>query len=141
MQMHNLKRNKDNKKHRMVGRGGRRGKTSGRGTKGQKARAGHKIRPAIRDIIKRIPKRRGYRFASISDKNTVLNVNMLEKAKGTPITPELLIKEGLIRRVDGRTPMVKILGSGEISKAVSTVRLLVSKSAREKIEKAGGTVK
>jgi large subunit ribosomal protein L15 len=43
----------------IVARGGKRGKTAGRGTKGQKARAGHKIRPEIRDVIKRIPKMRG----------------------------------------------------------------------------------
>ena len=67
MQTHQLKRNISNKKKRVVGRGGKRGKTSGRGTKGQKARAGHRIRPALRDIIKKIPKLRGYRFSSPSE--------------------------------------------------------------------------
>ncbi|MEK9185284.1 MAG: hypothetical protein AAB863_00775 [Patescibacteria group bacterium] len=59
MQMHNLKRNKHNRKAKQVGRGGTRGKTSGRGTKGQNARAGRKKRPEMRDIIKRFPKLRG----------------------------------------------------------------------------------
>src|SRR3989344_8354873 len=65
MQLHQLKKKNPNKKAKLVGRGGRRGKTSGRGTKGQRARAGRKLRPEIRDIIKKLPKKRGYRFASI----------------------------------------------------------------------------
>jgi large subunit ribosomal protein L15 len=59
MQFHILKRKTPNKKHKTVGRGGTRGKTSGRGTKGQNARAGHKKRPELRDFIKRVPKLRG----------------------------------------------------------------------------------
>lgn len=59
MQMHNIKKNKHNRKARQVGRGGTRGKTAGRGTKGQNARAGRKKRPEMRDIIKRFPKLRG----------------------------------------------------------------------------------
>ncbi len=59
MQFHSLKRKTPNKKSRQVGRGGTRGKTSGRGTKGQNARAGHKNRPELRDFIKRVPKLRG----------------------------------------------------------------------------------
>lgn len=59
MQFHTLKRKTPNKKSRSVGRGGKRGKTSGRGTKGQNARAGRKKRPELRDFIKRVPKLRG----------------------------------------------------------------------------------
>mgnify|MGYP001559029654 CR=1 FL=1 len=59
MQFHNLKRNNANRKSKQVGRGGTRGKTSGKGTKGQNARAGRKKRPEMRDIIKKIPKLRG----------------------------------------------------------------------------------
>ncbi|MCX6757840.1 MAG: uL15 family ribosomal protein [Candidatus Nomurabacteria bacterium] len=62
MQIHTLKRIHKNKKDRMVGRGGKHAKTSGRGTKGQSARAGNKKRPELRDIIKKLPKLRGYRF-------------------------------------------------------------------------------
>jgi large subunit ribosomal protein L15 len=65
MQIHNLKRNHKNKKDRMVGRGGKHAKTSGRGGKGQTARAGNKRRPELRDIIKKLPKNRGYQFKSI----------------------------------------------------------------------------
>lgn len=59
MQFHTLKRRTANKKSRQVGRGGTRGKTAGRGTKGQNARAGRKKRPELRDFIKRVPKLRG----------------------------------------------------------------------------------
>jgi large subunit ribosomal protein L15 len=61
MQLHELKPFHPNKKQRRVGRGGKRGTTSGRGTKGQKARAGHRIRPAERDLIQRLPKLRGFK--------------------------------------------------------------------------------
>ncbi len=65
MQIHNLKRKYKNKKDRIVGRGGKHAKTSGRGGKGQTARAGNKRRPELRDIIKKLPKMRGYQFKSI----------------------------------------------------------------------------
>jgi len=65
MQIHNLKRIHKNKKDRLVGRGGKHAKTSGRGGKGQTARAGNKRRPELRDIIKKLPKNRGYKFKSI----------------------------------------------------------------------------
>ena len=64
MQIHNLKREHKNKKDRIVGRGGKHAKTSGRGGKGQTARAGNKRRPELRDIIKKLPKNRGYQFKS-----------------------------------------------------------------------------
>lgn len=66
MQIHNLKRTHKNKKDRIVGRGGKHAKTSGRGGKGQTARAGNKRRPELRDIIKKLPKNRGYQFKSIN---------------------------------------------------------------------------
>lgn len=65
MQIHNLKRIHKNKKDRLVGRGGKHAKTSGRGGKGQTARAGNKRRPELRDIIKKLPKNRGYQFKSV----------------------------------------------------------------------------
>lgn len=64
MQIHTLKRVHKNKKDRLVGRGGKHAKTSGRGGKGQTARAGNKRRPELRDIIKKLPKNRGYQFNS-----------------------------------------------------------------------------
>ncbi len=65
MQIHELKRTHKNKKDRLVGRGGKHAKTSGRGGKGQTARAGNKRRPELRDIIKKLPKNRGYNAARI----------------------------------------------------------------------------
>ena len=65
MQTHNLKRLHKNKKDRIVGRGGKHAKTAGRGGKGQTARAGNKRRPELRDIIKKLPKNRGYKFNSV----------------------------------------------------------------------------
>ncbi|OGY57237.1 MAG: hypothetical protein A3E61_01280 [Candidatus Colwellbacteria bacterium RIFCSPHIGHO2_12_FULL_43_12] len=61
MQLHDLKPFHLNKTGKRVGRGGKRGTTSGHGTKGQKSRSGHKIRPAERDLIQRLPKLRGFR--------------------------------------------------------------------------------
>ncbi|MBU0999268.1 hypothetical protein KKG24_03110 [Patescibacteria group bacterium] len=75
MQIHNLKRTHKNKKDRLVGRGGKHAKTSGRGGKGQTARAGNKRRPELRDIIKKLPKNRGYQF------NSIQKVFILEKDK------------------------------------------------------------
>lgn len=79
MQFHNLKRKTKRKKVQQVGRGGKRGKTSGRGTKGQNARAGRKKRPELRDIIKRIPKLRGRGRSSLKSFQPVLKGEALKK--------------------------------------------------------------
>jgi len=142
MQLDTLKREHPNKKARLVGRGGTRGKTSGRGGKGQTARAGNKRRPQMRDIIKKIPKLRGYRFNSASTKFTPVNVGSLNVfTTGSIISPATLFEKSLVRRVGGKLPSVKILANGDISIKVSVVDCVVSKSAREKIEKAGGNIK
>jgi large subunit ribosomal protein L15 len=121
MQIHDLQRRTPNKSSRQVGRGGKRGKTSGRGHKGQKARAGHKIRPEIRDQIKKLPKLRGYRFASIQSKKAVVNLSLLDKnyADGDVISPASLLEKKLIKRQGGVLPVVKILATGELTKKVS----------------------
>ena len=142
MELHTLKRKTPNQKARQVGRGGTRGKTSGRGGKGQTARAGNKRRPQMRDIIKKIPKLRGYRFASASTKASPVNVGALNVfAPGSVVNAESLLKANLVRRSGGTLPKVKILGSGDITVKVSVEGCVVSASARAKIEKAGGTVK
>ncbi len=64
MQLHQIQTGTRKKEKKRVGRGGKRGTYCGRGIKGQRARAGAKIRPALRDLIKKIPKIRGYRFKS-----------------------------------------------------------------------------
>lgn len=142
MQYHNLKRKTANKKSRQVGRGGTRGKTSGRGTKGQLARAGHKARPEIRDIIKRLPKLRGYSFKSIDYKPETVDLSKIDaafKANDT-VSPVTLLEKGLVRQVGGAAPTVKILSTGEISKKVTVKDCQISTKAKEKIEKAGGSV-
>jgi len=101
MQIHNLKRTHKNKRDRLVGRGGKHAKTSGRGGKGQTARAGNKRRPELRDIIKKLPKNRGYRFNSIR-KTVILSAEKagLEKGKKasfSEIRKKLGIKGGKIK--------------------------------------------
>ena len=147
MQLDTLKRKTKNRKIKRLGRSGNRGKTSGRGTKGQKARAGHKIRPEIRDVIKRAPKRRGFgknRAKSVVPLQTpeVVNVGKLERFEnGATITPSLVVAAGIARNIFGRTPRIKILGDGELTKKLTLEGFSVSTVAREKIEKAGGTIK
>lgn len=141
MQLHTLKRKTKNKAKRVVGRGGARGKTSGRGTKGQNARAGHKKRPEIRDMIKKLPKLRGYRFKSTEQKPAPVNVGALNIFEnGATVKPADFLTTNLIRRKGGKLPMVKILGTGEISKKLTIEGCVVSAAARTKIEKAGGTI-
>ncbi|MBX4210724.1 uL15 family ribosomal protein [Candidatus Parcubacteria bacterium] len=144
MQIHNLIRIHKNKKMAPVGRGGKRGKTSGKGTKGQNARSGRKKRPEMRDIIKRIPKLRGRgknSFLSIVPKTVGVRMSMIEKVfeKGATVTPGLLVEKGLLSGSIVKKSSVKIL-SGGVSKPVSVSGFLVSKKAKELILKAGGTV-
>lgn len=142
MQLDSLKREHPNKKARPVGRGGTRGKTSGRGGKGQTARAGNKRRPQMRDIIKKLPKLRGYRFHSPSLKYTPVNVGALNVfTAGETINPKILFDKGLIRKVNGVLPSVKILGTGDLKVKVSIVGCELSEGAKTKIEKAGGSIK
>ncbi|MDP3956627.1 MAG: 50S ribosomal protein L15 [bacterium] len=144
MQLHNLQKSKTKHKKR-VGRGGKRGTTSGRGQKGQKSRSGHRIRPAERDLIIRIPKRRGFRNKPKSEKSVVFNLGDLSlfvkshsDGSVASLDKHALIGAGLLpKRFRGD---VKILGNGEINAPLRVEGLKVSKSARGKIEKAGGSV-
>ena len=132
-----------------MGRGGKRGKTSGRGTKGQNSRTGRKIRPEIRDVIKRIPKLRGHgknRAESVNDsvvKPDVINLVDLDKvfSSGDVINPKALAEKGFIKPVGGRLPKVKILGTGEVTKKFTLESCLISEGAKVKLIKAGGSVK
>jgi large subunit ribosomal protein L15 len=148
MQLHSFSPRTKNKKNAPVGRGGKRGKTSGRGGKGQTARAGHKIRPEVRDLIKKFPKRRGYgknrartvKTNRISD--SVVNLAVLEALykAGETVSPASLLAKGLVRRKKGRVPVVKILGTGEITKTLTVRGCTVSAAARTALEAAGGTI-
>jgi len=136
MLINEIKISNKNQNKKRVGRGGKRGTYSGRGLKGQKSRAGHKIRPAERELIQRLPKFRGYKNRSL-ESNFVLNVSDLEKIGSKISLPLLRQKKILNKSFRG---IVKILGQGEIKSAVEVENILTSKTAKEKIESAGGKV-
>jgi large subunit ribosomal protein L15 len=145
MQLHSLKRITKNKKKAYVGRGGKRGKTSGKGTKGQKSRAGRKLRPEIRDTIKRLPKLRGRGqnlFRSIQDKPVAMNLGDLDKLfkAGDVVSPKSLGAKGILESFKGTFPRVKILSNGEVTKKLSFAKVTMSEGAKKKIEAAGGTI-
>ena len=142
MQLHELRPLHKRKKKKRVGRGGKRGTYSGRGMKGQGQRAGGKFPPSIRELIKRYPKLRGTRAQTLRTRKATFNVDVLERRlePGTIVTPELLLASKIIRRMEGKTPKVKILGRGEVSQSFTIQGCEVSRSARAKIEKAGGTI-
>ena len=143
MKIHNLKRNHKNKKDRLVGRGGKHAKTSGRGGKGQTARAGNKRRPELRDIIKKLPKNRGYAFKSFEIKPAGVSLDKIEKAypKGGKVNPASLLELEVIKKKKGWLPKVKILnGKESFSVKIEVSGCLVSDSAKEKILKQGGTI-
>ena len=143
MQIHQIKKNKTNKTSTRVGRGGKRGKTSGKGHKGQSARAGNSSRPEIRDMIKKLPKLRGYRFNSFQEDAFPVNLKTIEDnfKDGDVVSPKTLLKKGIVERKGGKIRAVKILATGEISKKVDVKSCTFSETAKEKIEKAGGTIK
>ncbi len=136
MQLHNLFPRTKVKEEKRIGRGGKRGTYSGRGIKGQKARAGAKIRPAERDIIKKIPKLRGYKFKSFQERPAIINLGDLNKKfkAGEKVSPKNLLEAGLIRRIKGKVPKVKVLGKGELKKKLVFEDVQFSKSALEKLK-------
>ena len=138
MQIHDLKTSRPAKREKRVGRGGKRGTYSGKGEKGQRKRAGHRIRPAERDIIAKLPKLRGIRHKK-NDYRKVIAVNLrdLVRIEEATITRAVLRAHGVLKHV---TDQAKILGEGEIARAVTVEGIAVSASAKKKIEKAGGKV-
>src|SRR5579864_7481894 len=133
--------------YRRVGRGqsSTRGKQSGRGGKGQTARAGHKIRPELRDIIKKLPKRRGYgknrgRTVVTRPDSFALPVSRLEALfeSGQEITQRALQEKCIVTKRSGMS--VKIVGSGDVSKKFNLKGVPASASARAALEKAGGSI-
>ena len=138
MKLHELSPAKGSKHSRKrVGRGpgSGLGKTAGRGEKGQKSRTGYSSRPGFEGgqmpLVRRVPKRG---FTNIwKTEYTVVNLSQLAELEGE-VNPQVLVERGLVR--SGRK--VKVLGDGEIGKALTVVADKFSKSAREKIEAAGG---
>ncbi len=142
MQLNNLKPKK-NKESKRIGRGGKKGTYSGKGVKGQRSRAGRKMQPSIREMIKRYPKLRGYRHSAHPKLEVTLSLLLLGKSfkDGDIVNPESLLEKRVIATMKGKTPKVKILSTGEITKKLIFEKVAISKSAKEKIEKAGGTIK
>ena len=129
-----------------VGRGygsGVGGHTVGRGTKGQKSRAGHKSLQTFEGgnvpFFRRMPKYKGFN-AKFKIEAEAVNVDALENAykDGETVTKESLIEKGIARK---NTEKIKILGKGEIKKKLKIEGLVLSESAAEKIKKAGGSIK
>lgn len=134
-----------NKDRKRVGRGHGSGyvKTAGKGTKGQKARTGGNTRPGFMGgqtpIQQQLPYKRG--FTNIwKARYNLINLSQLVEADfeaGSHITPEQLLELGLVRNPE--LPL-KVLGDGELSRALHITANKVSESARQKIEAAGGSV-
>ncbi len=145
MQLNTLQPRTKNKSKMIVGRGGKRGKTSGKGMKGQNSRSGRKKRPELRDFIKRLPKLRGRgvnQFKSFDVKPVAVNIGDIELVfkAGETVTPQTLVEKFVIEKMNGVIPPVKILSVGDLTKKVTISGCLVSKETKAKVEKAGGLV-
>lgn len=142
--MNNLEKTTTKKMKRLgQGHGSGRGKTSGRGTKGQNARSRRALsfEGGALPLIKRLPFRRGKgRNVSLQTKPIIINLKALNLLpKGSVVDIDLLIKHNMVVSSDAKKVGVKILGDGELENAM-TIKLPVSLSAKKKIEKAGGSV-
>lgn len=131
------------KKRKRVGRGvgSGRGKTSGRGMGGQRKRSNPRIRPYFEGgqmpLIRRIPKR-GFNNQRFSKVYQIVNTSALNRfSNGDKVTPEVLLKAGLIKDLNRR---LKILGEGTLEKKLEVYAHAFSRSAKEKIESSGGKV-
>jgi large subunit ribosomal protein L15 len=147
MYLHDLPKRKNRKdKAKRIGRGygsGVGGHTVGRGTKGQKSRAGHKSLVGFEGgqtpFFRRMPKFMGFKPVNRVE-NVAVNLDVVSDnyKSGEKVTLDSLKKKGLIGK---KVENVKILGMGEIKKKVSIEGLSISKAAQEKIVKAGGSIK
>ncbi len=119
------------------GMGSGMGKTSGRGEKGQKSRSGYKRKRGFEGgqmpLIRRVPKR-GF-HNPFRKEYAIVNLSRLEALEGDAFTPDILIERGVVKKLGAG---LKILGGGELSRALSVSAHGFTKSAKEKIEAAGG---
>ena len=156
MNIHQLKPRTARTFAKRVGRGGKRGTTSGKGTKGQKSRAGAGVKPGFRGGDNRLwqlfPKQRGaskkpgnssphqkHRFFQLKhDKPVAVNLGAFDKfSEGQEVTAQILIDKGIIRSTKDT---VKVLGGGILKKKLILKGFAFSDSAKAKITKAGGTI-
>ena len=144
MRLHNL-RPRPGSRHRVkrlgCGESSGHGKTSGKGHKGQKARSGGSIRLGFEGgqmpLIRRLPKR-GFNNAAFHKQYAIVNLDDLNEFKtGTVVNEQLLRESKLVR---GHFAGIKILGDGEVKHGLKIEIDRISAVAREKIEKAGGTI-
>lgn len=132
------------KARKRIGRGlgSGQGKTAGRGHKGAGSRAGYSQRLTFEGgqmpVVRRVPKR-GFNNKAFAPVVAEINVGMLEEMfeAGAEVTPDVLAQRLLLR---GQYDLLKVLGDGELTKALKVSAHRFSKSAREKIEKAGGSI-
>jgi len=156
MQLSTLKAKHPRKSPKRIGRGGKRGTTSGNGTKGQKSRAGASVRPGFRGGDNRLwqlfPKQRGasskpgnksphrkHRYYSIKRyKPWEVNLRALNAFRdGDTVSVASLVQKGI---VSADASSVKILATGELTRKLTFTGVTMSASAKAKIEKAGGTI-
>lgn len=148
MQLHELVPATKRKSAKRIGQGGKRGKTSGRGGKGQTARTGNSTRPEMRDIIKKLPKLRGHgknRADSVNNEQVPvmpINLSVIEAnfKPDSVVSPRSLVDLKLVNTRRKRVPVVKILGTGTLTIKVTIEGCMVSASAEAKVIAAGGKV-
>ncbi len=134
------------KRSQRIGRSGKRGSYSGRGVTGQKSRSGRRLRPAERDLILRLPKRRGFQNLPKWSATTVFNVGDLSgRLKSFVNGKAPLVVNREVLKVAGLLDknfkgMVKLLGKGEIGFPMKVSGIMVSAAAKAKIEKVGGAI-
>jgi large subunit ribosomal protein L15 len=132
------------KKKKRIGRGGKKGNYSGRGIKGQKARAGRKIRPAERDIILKLPKLRGIKFKPLKERPYVVNLEDINEKfnENEVVNKETLVQKKVLKiRKSDKNPKIKILSRGKLDKKlIFSSELLFSNKAKEEILKSGSVI-
>ena len=144
IRLHNLKP-RPGTRHRVkrlgIGESSGHGKTSGKGHKGQKARSGGSIRLGFEGgqmpLIRRLPKR-GFNNAAFKKHYALINLDDLSEFKAGTVINEEMLRES--KHIRGNVAGLKVLGRGELKHGLTIEADRVSESAREKIEKAGGTV-
>jgi len=145
MQVHQLKKPKNKsseREKRRIGRGGKRGTYSGKGIKGQKSRAGAKIRPQIREDVLKFPKRRGVYFNPLKKPSTIVKLEDIVSAfpEGGIINPKKLKKANLIKTAKSDHRSIKILGATTLSKSYTIRNCFASQRVKDAIAKAGGKI-
>jgi large subunit ribosomal protein L15 len=144
IRLHNLKP-RPGSRHRVkrlgIGESSGHGKTSGKGHKGQKARSGGSIRLGFEGgqmpLIRRLPKR-GFNNAAFKKTYALINLDDLNQFKAGTMVNEEMLRES--KQIRGKVAGLKILGRGELKHRLTIEADRFSESAKEKIEKAGGTV-